>query len=286
MPGTKHFPEIRDIWTVAVPRLATNYDTLLNAIMTLALRHMLCTGFEDIAPRDKIELHHAQYLEATLQEYRSGVGTLTPAVADAATFTSIVLSLHALASLRDRDLSEYTAPVQWLQLCKGVTHVFKVTRLLLQGDAEAYSNKMVAIGGPIVEPSNILREENRNQFPKLLARRPEDSDADDAAYVETATYIGAIQTAIQANDHVDFITRRLIIYPLLIPQRFVELVSEHRPRALVILAHFFALAAHCQTSAWVGDVPKKEILALEQYLGPQYQQELAWPLSVVGPPNG
>ncbi|KAH8716009.1 hypothetical protein HC256_004797 [Beauveria bassiana] len=268
------------IWTVVVLRLAISYDALLHAIMTLSLRHMLCTGCQDIAPLDKIKLYHAQYLEATLQEYRKVVVTLTTAVADAASFTSVVLSLDAFASLRDREFGDYTAPVQWLQLCKGVTQVFRVTLQLLGGDAEANINKIVATSGPFVEPSKILCEANRNQFPALLVRRPEDSDEDDAAYIDTVSYIGAIQSAADAGEHMDAITRRLVIYPVLFPQRFVALLDEHRPRALVILAHFFAVAAHCQASAWVGDIPKKEILALEEFLAPQYRHELAWPLSV------
>ncbi|KAM3465120.1 hypothetical protein NHJ6243_001919 [Beauveria neobassiana] len=282
LPGT-YFPEIRQIWTVVVPRLAISYDALLHAIMTLSLRHMLCTGCQDIAPLDTIKLYHAQYLEATLQEYRKVVVTLTTAVADAASFTSVVLSLDAFASLRDREFGDYTAPVQWLQLCKGVTQVFRVTLQLLEGDAEANINKIVATSGPFVEPSKILCEANRNQFPALLVRRPEDSDEDDAAYIDTVSYIGAIQSAADAGEHMDAITRRLVIYPVLFPQRFVALLDEHRPRALVILAHFFAVAAHCQASAWVGDIPKKEILALEGFLAPQYRHELAWPLSVVRP---
>ncbi|ATY60661.1 C6 zinc finger domain [Cordyceps militaris] len=263
LPGT-YFPETRNIWTVVVPRLATNYDALLNAIMTLALRHMLCSGCQDIAPLD--------------EKYQSVVGTLSPAVADAASFTSVVLSLDAFASLRDRDIGDYAAPVQWLHLCKGVMQVFRVTLKLLKGYPEANINKIVATSGPFVERSQIMCEANRNQFPALLMRQPGESNEDDAAYIETVSYIGAIQSAIKAGEDIHSTTRRLIVYPVLFPQRFVELLDEHRPRALVILAHFFAVAAHCRTSAWVGDIPKREIIALAGFLAPQYQHELAWPL--------
>ncbi|OAR02069.1 hypothetical protein LLEC1_03391, partial [Akanthomyces lecanii] len=280
MPGT-YLHELRKIWNVVVPRLAANYDALLNALMTLSLRHMLCIGCQDIAPLEKIRLHHAQYLEATLQEYRTVVGTVTPAVADAASFTSVVLSLDAFASLRDRDLTEYTAPVQWLQLCKGVTQVFRVTLQLLKGDPEAYINKIVATSGSLVDPSEILSEANRNKFPALLVRQTGDSDEDHAAYVETVSYIGAVQSAVEAGENMNATTRRLIVYPVLFPQRFVELLDKHEPRALVILAHFFAVAAHCQTSAWIGDTPKKEVIALAGYLAPHHQHELAWPLSAM-----
>ena len=284
LPGT-YLPEVRHIWNVVVPRLAINYDALLNALMALSLRHMLCAGCQDLVPLDKARLLHAQYLEATLQEYRNVVGTVTPDVADAASFTSVVLSLDAFASLRDRDLTEYTAPVQWLQLCRGVTKVFRVTLNLLKGDSEAYINNVVATSGPFVEPSKIICEVNRNRFLALLVRRPGDEDEDHAAYVETVTYIGAVQNAVEAGEHINVTMRRLIIYPILFPERFVELLDEHRPRALVILAHFFAVAAHCQTSEWVGNVPEKEILALAGFLAPEYQHELAWPLSAVRQPG-
>ncbi|KAJ6783048.1 hypothetical protein PWT90_01870 [Aphanocladium album] len=253
--------------------------------MTLTLRHMLCVGFQDILPLDKVQFHHAQYLEATLQEYRTVVGTLTPALADSASFTSVVLSLDAFASLRDRDLSTYTAPVQWLQLCKGVTQVFRITLGLLKDDSEANINKIVATSGSFVEPSTIMCDENRNRFPALLVRQSDDSAEDHQACIDTVSYIGAIQGAIEGGEHISIITRRLIIYPVLFPQRFVQLLDEHRPRALVILAHLFAVAVHCHTSDWVGDTPMKEIQALAEFLAPEYQHELAWPLSLVRQPG-
>lgn len=283
LPGT-YFDDLRHIWRIVVPRLATKYDTLLNAIMTLSLRHMLCTGYQGIAPLDRIQVLHAQYLEATLQEYRSTVGTLTTSIADAASFTSVVLSMDTFASLRDRDLSEYTAPVQWLQLCKGVMQVFRVTLELLKDNPGANINKIVETSGPFVEPANIMVKANRSRFPALLERRAGETDEDDAAYIETVSYIGAVQGAQEAGERIEAVTRRLIVYPVLFPQRFVELLSQHQPRALVILAHFFAVATHCQSSAWVGDTPSKEILALAEYLAPEYQHELAWPLSVVRQP--
>lgn len=285
LPGT-YYPEIRRIWSTVVPRLAINYDTLLHAMMTLALRHMLCTGYQDIISLDKVQFHHAQYLEATVQEYQQVVGTLTPALADSASFTSVVLSLDAFASLRDRDLSPYTAPVQWLQLCKGVTQVFRITLQLVKDNPDASINKIVSTSGSFVEPSKILCEENRNRFPALLVRGFGDSAEDDQAYIDTVSYIGAMQNAIEGGEHMDIITRRLIVYPVLFPQRFVALLDEHRPRALIILAHFFAVAAHCHTSAWVGDTPKKEIQALAKFLAPGYHHELEWPLSLLRQPPG
>ena len=277
LPGT-YYEEIRQIWSVTVPRLATSYDTLLNAVMTLSLRHMLCTGHQEFASREKLQVLHAQYLEATLQEYRAVVGTLTPALADAASFTSVVLSLDAFASLRDRSLRPYTAPVQWLQLCKGVMQVFRVTLRLLQDSPNANINKVVETSGGFVDPSKIMCEENRNRFPALLVRWPDETDEDHAAYVETVSYIGAIRSAREAGEHADIITRRLIVYPVLFPQRFVELLEEHKPHALVILAHFFALAVYNKRSPWIGETPANEILALAEFLTPEYHQELAWPL--------
>lgn len=280
LPGI-YIDEVRRIWSSVVARLATKYDTLLNAVMTLSLRHMLCTGNEEVAPTERLQVLHGQYLEATLEEFKTAVGTLTPAIADAASFTSVLLSMDAFASLRDRDLTQYTAPVQWLHLCKGVTQVFGVALKLLRGNPDALIHKVVETSGSFVKHANFMPA---SQFPALFTRRPGESDEDDAAYVETASYVGAIRSAQLSGEPMNVTMRRFIVYPLLFPPRFVKLLGEHQPRALVILAHYFALAISCEKAAWVGDAPRKEIIAMAEFLPSEHAHGFAWPLSVVRQP--
>ena len=70
----------------------------------------------------------------------------------------------------------------------------------------------------------------------------EDPEARDA-YNKTVSYIGIIHLAITAGEHDMEVCRRLIAFAVLIPDKMIELIEEKRPRALVILAHYFAVSA-------------------------------------------
>jgi hypothetical protein len=57
------------------------------------------------------------------------------------------------------------------------------------------------------------------------------------------SYIAAVKIAITAGEEPDNTCRRLIAFPTLIPKEFTVLVAEQQPRALVLLACYFALLA-------------------------------------------
>ncbi|KJK86263.1 hypothetical protein H633G_09884 [Metarhizium anisopliae BRIP 53284] len=56
------------------------------------------------------------------------------------------------------------------------------------------------------------------------------------------------------------VARRLVVFPLLVDARFVDMVDEKRPRALVVMAHYFALLAMLRGFWWVGDAGPREIV--------------------------
>ena len=93
----------------------------------------------------------------------------------------------------------------------------------------------------------------------------EDPEARDA-YNKTVSYIGIIHLAIKAGEHDMEVCRRLIAFAVLISDKMIELIEEKRPRALVILAHYFAVAASWAKVWWIGDVTRKEVEAIQRWL--------------------
>ncbi|KAK2589879.1 hypothetical protein QQS21_012443 [Conoideocrella luteorostrata] len=282
-PGV-YLDEVRKIWSVDVPVMAMDYEPLLNAMMGLAILHMTYTdNTSGLLHQHQLLSHGAEYLEATLQEHRKALDSLDRKNADPASFTSVILSFHAFASLRERPIQPYHPPLQWLQMSKGVQNVFKITRRFVQDDPKAKINIINASSASFVEPSVIFCEANRNRFPYLLASQPKDSisEEDREVYVDTVCFLGALLGGKEAGEPISQTCRRLIIYPIVWSTRFLELLDSLRPRALLILAHFFGLASTCSDSWWVGDSPRREVLAIEKYLGTEWQSEMAWPLEAI-----
>lgn len=266
-------------WRFAIGHCSTPF-------MAISILHMSTTEFEAAPPLKDPQTQRAQYLEATLQEHRQAVGSLDRTIADGASVTSLLLALDALSNLRGRSLQPYVPPTPWLMMCKGVMNVFRVGMSLLHDDESAAINQITSSGAKIADPATIFCEANRCRFPQLLVRHGDETDTDDEAYITTISFIGAIVNARETGDDtVAMITRRVIAYPILFPMRFVELVGQQHPRALGILAHYFAVARFSELSPWVGDAPRREILAIGTIMPTNLHHLLSWPLKMLDHPT-
>ena len=74
----------------------------------------------------------------------------------------------------------------------------------------------------------------------------------------------------------------MMAFALLVPRKFVELVGVKRPRALVVLAHFFALASDMGDIWWVGEIAKREVLGIHRRLPSEWQSLMVSPLKSIG----
>ncbi|PQE21256.1 C6 finger domain-containing protein [Rutstroemia sp. NJR-2017a WRK4] len=81
--------------------------------------------------------------------------------------------------------------------------------------------------------------------------------------------------------------RRFTAFGLQVPKAFIDLVEAKEPRALIIFAHYFALAK-CLTLRedpmfwWVGDTVDREVRGLLGMLGRGWDDILGWVKTVVG----
>jgi hypothetical protein len=103
-------------------------------------------------------------------------------------------------------------------------------------------------------------------------------DEIEKTYRLAVCYIGGFQIAINANETVDELTRRALGFALNVPRDFIGLLEQHRPRALVVAAYYFALFAKLRDIWWVGDTGRREIRAIHSVLPAEWQELMAWPL--------
>lgn len=109
---------------------------------------------------------------------------------------------------------------------------------------------------------------------------------DREAYASTISYIGLIYRMLtQEEESVVVTSRRFMALPARVPPRFLDLLSQQRPRALVILAHIFALfkliGVHIP---WYVGVAEKHIPALEARVPAGFKPIMRWPRRVLTSP--
>lgn len=76
------------------------------------------------------------------------------------------------------------------------------------------------------------------------------------------------------NRRLLFLCRGMMSFPCLAPPLFLDLAAGRVPRALAILAHFFALVARVRALWWVGATPAREVRAIRRALAPRYRRLL------------
>lgn len=237
--------------------------------------------------------HCGTYLNMAIREVTHQIAHLSAANIDEVCVTSFLLRVYTFVRLQDRELDEpYAPPVQWLRSTVTSAAVFRRAAELTAGSPQSVGVQMVNLIRHLLDEKKRaslyaggkaytagLLHLVRRQEPHELAEPWDDATRD--AYLDTLNYIGGIWDAMHDGDPPSSIARRLIAFPILVDQRFVDVVEEQRPRALVIMAHYFALLSMLRGFWWVGDAGPREVRAIDAQLAPEWRPLMAWPLDVL-----
>ncbi|MCJ1382351.1 hypothetical protein MMC17_005464 [Xylographa soralifera] len=283
-------PTTAKLWTTTLPKLAFGNDALLYSMYAIAALHLSRLEPDNVEAIDAFQ----NYLGLALQQHRKDVSQLSKANVDTACLTSSLIRIYAFAVLQERPPTPYEPPAQFLYMTSGALMIFHETWSLIGDDESSIAvqsmKKMTtwSEGKASFEDSWMapLHESNGIGLSHLLERNliedpPELWDSKTRkAYQSTVNYIGSVQIAITAGEAGHDILRRLLIFPVLIPRRFIDLVVEQQPRALVVLAHYFALVAGFKHLWWIGDAGRKEVRGIQTALSAEWIGMMSWPLSV------
>ncbi|KAL4812187.1 hypothetical protein BDW67DRAFT_178938 [Aspergillus spinulosporus] len=96
-------------------------------------------------------------------------------------------------------------------------------------------------------------------------------------YVEV---IGALQLAmnvLQSRSPLEKLNRALV-WPVVVPGEYIDMLVHRRPEDLVLLAHFAALLHSCRDLWIFGDGGQFMIESISQYLGAEWEEWMEWPM--------
>ena len=273
-------PAATEVWSLVYPKVALKHEALLYSIYAISALHM--TKTESFDP-DIIDAHQ-RYFELALQEHSNDINNLSEENADAACLATNLIRVTAFAVLHERPLHPYTPPTQWLQMTKGAADVHRAAWKWIENDETSISMRLISRLPILTEPETLYTESSRQSLLHLLRRSQTDltnefwsSDIQEA-YTSTISVIGSVLNAIAAHETPADVFRRLILFPMLIPKPFIDLVTEEEPRALVILAHFFALLAKFNDMWWTGDTGERETRGIRTVLPDEWLDLMNWSL--------
>lgn len=154
------------------------------------------------------------------------------------------------------------------------------------GDFETSRIRNFATAEPVLSNLGVLfADSNRESLQSILSQDIPGEKLDkvtEATYEKALNYIGGIKIEIGRCEHPLATLRRMMAFPFLVPKEFVDFVDQQCPRALVILAHFFALAANMNDIWWIGDTVQREVDGIRKVLPMEWQAMMQAPLLAAG----
>lgn len=278
-----------------MPGLALKHDSLLYAIYCITAMHLSKMEPLNVEALDACNTYFCLAIRAHRQE----VSRLHKDNADAALLTASVIRLCAFVIMQDRELTRYTPPTEWLLIIKEAGFVFleaypyvrddssSLSREILENNQELTANGALFTGKKpwdleiafsVKDPEGLAHLLERNQDHER--DEPWNPDIEEA-YKKVISFIGTTISAVEAGKNSGDILRLLILFPILTQKLFIDLVTEQQPRALVLLAHYFALLVPFRETWWVGDIGRREIKGIKSALPVGWHQHIGWPLEIV-----
>ena len=233
---------------------------------------------------DWVEIYRF-YLNRAIREQRQALQHLSSDNIDAIMLTSIIYSqlvLNLASDEQEANPEVYSPPIQWLTTTNSINGVYRFA-------AEHHCPGDLAIRIRDTSVPN-LRDWNEKFNPAYLLPfqaildfiPPDDTDHTDPdatdAYRTTLTYAGGVCMATQRHEHPRSVVRRFMGFGPIIPKRYVEMVEEKRPRALVILAHFMVNAKYIQHYWFLKGAAERDVYGVRSILPEEWQWAMEWPV--------
>ncbi|KAL6807211.1 hypothetical protein GGI42DRAFT_271715 [Trichoderma sp. SZMC 28013] len=275
-----------EIFANLAPKMALDSEALLYAIYALAAIHSLISKIDDSF--DGLNVHR-RYLAMALHEHQREITELSESNFEAVCLTSHLLRISTFATLRYRNREPYTPPLEWILITGTTQALFIKAWGIILAHPESFVSAMTRSTPILYDTQARYDPANRQGLEYILERdakdvvsEPWDMEIQDA-YETTLSYIGGVLLLLHPKDgniQLDEARRRMVIFPMVVKKKFLDLTQQVCPRALVILAYYFSMLV-IENLWWVGDVGKQEVQDISKNLSARWQKMLEWPLRVV-----
>lgn len=259
-------------WQVDIPTIAYDAQYLMDAILAVSALHLRSLYPED---QSLIRASHG-YMASALAQYSSLLTSGLSALNSEALFsTSALIAFQASASrLFDED-GPYTLPLAWFHSFQGVKTVVMASWQWLRTSDKIFPiiNSQPALFLDLDPDRKLFFAPLLDGLDEHLETFPESMRTESRqAYVHAIAFINWA--------HKRPVRNRILGFAATVSRRFVDLMGQHDPRALVITACFFALTKMVDQVWWLQGIAKREVNGIFSILPPEWWPKMEWPLRI------
>lgn len=258
-------PDVASALKVSLPRLAYEHEVLMDAILHVAMIHLVCTE-----PERPQTLSIYVYRDKALRSLCDAIGSLTESNIDAVRSASDLLSTVSFATDRVSQQSDLWV-MNWLTLAHGRRnlHASSIRPTIIAGQRKEDpavglygSFKDLPIAGSI--PSGILRamEKDEGMVNKTYS----------TTLSKAAGEIGILYTMLDSQREHTWLAKHIKAWAFdIIEARFLDMLRQKTPCALVILAHYLALFSLLPQTWLYEGLMRHDITIIAESLGERWK---------------
>ncbi|KAI5841723.1 hypothetical protein BZA05DRAFT_344787 [Tricharina praecox] len=283
---------IQQLWRINIPALAVRHPFLMSAVLAVSAMH-LHTKDRDRSARTRYLSSASQHLSRAVRGLSGSLAHLSETNCDAVFATASLIAIFSFSASHTspRRLGGHSRPVYtaWVPLFRGVSCILRQDEAcvrsgplspMLQHSA-AHTCTATAASAERLDPATEL------VFQRLFQLCTDRTlpDGEEIADTEVATaYFNAIADLRRsfATIHLwDSVVSAVFRWPTSVAARFVELLEQRRPRALVIFVHYCTLLSLLEEFWWVRGSALFELTRWEEYLSEEWSPWLEWPRLII-----
>lgn len=263
---TGKIPFIDRILKSTIPKFAFQSPFLMDCILGLSALHM--QSYNLPVPLSKA----INYRARAFAGYRQAIEKADPNDFAALLVCSLLLTALSSELFRDADMKPLYI-IDWMVVWRGIGLIFElipVETLYEAGLEKLFSRPAFDLNAAALHiPSNLL----------FMVSTIKEGDADYPyidTYYDTLKFLGGVYAELEAG-FSPVLSLRIITWFTFLPKPFVELGRKHRPRALVILAHYLALLKLVPNVWWIMGIGDRGIQDIINSVGSEWQALLNVP---------
>ena len=281
--------EEEGFWQIEVPQLACAHPFLMHSLMAISCLHL---ARQSMDRRDHYPTIAAEHQNKALPAYRSTISNLERSRNEqkgrAMVAFAKLVPIYAVLSGPSADYQYSEASrvaahlIESFSLLRGATEVLAAFRDCQEG--YPVTSRASAVAGDIELSLNPEDAHLAILNPLISSElRVSPSGADDTSQASSnALYLlrRCFAMLFLASKPVS-IKRTLCIWVESISNTYLEALSELRPGALMVLAHWCIMLKRAETTWYLQGSARNIVSAIHGVLNEEWKARIAWPLQVV-----
>lgn len=267
---TGKIPFIDRILKSTIPKFAFQSPFLMDCILGLSALHMQSLNLP--VPQSKAISYRARAFAG----YRQAIEKANPQDFPALLVCSLLLTALSSELFREADTKPLYI-IDWMIVWRGIGLIFEiipVDTLYHAGLEKLFSRPAFDLNQAALHiPNNLL-------FMVSSMKADDDDYVHNSTYYDTLKFLGGLYCELEAG-FSPVLSLRIITWFTFIPKPFVELARKHRPRALLILAHYLAFLKLVPNIWWLAGIGNRGIQDIIDALDPEWQQFLNVPAAAM-----